>query len=279
MAEYVKHGEHPAEFADVRDGVFYHAGSLAGIVLHRGRRLDEALRNDPTAPMCLTLPGVQGRGTGKYYTREILAPFVQSYADAGAYAAHLGGSMALVAESAAKVAAKGHKDAIAIRANAREEADQTISQAKADADKIRQGAAQKMRETCQGVYAHLMRQFAKEAPLDCATGVYFLYKKGALQYVGQSVNVYSRIQQHRGMKDFDQAKFIACHRSKLDDMEGFFIRLLEPPLNGGKDPLERSCPKSPTWETMFSLSFVDDEADISTRLMTISNGMMRVSNE
>lgn len=279
MSEYVKHGEHPTEFADVRDGVYYHAGSLAGIMLHRGRRLDEALRNDPTAPPHLTLPGTQNRTQGKYFTREMLAPFVQSYADAGSYAAHLGGSMALVADAAAQATAKGQRDANTIRSKARDEAEKLVAQATANAESIRQAAAQKMRETCQEVYTHLMRQFAKDAPLDCATGVYFLYKKGALQYVGQSVNVYSRIQQHRGMKDFDQAKFIACHRSKLDDMEGFFIRLLEPPLNGGKDPIERSCPKSPTWETMFSLSFVDDEADISTRLMTISNGMMRVSNE
>lgn len=272
MIEVVKFGEYPDTVNDMRDGVFYPVTSLAAITLPRGRRLDEALRNDPSAPAFIDLQGPGRTRNGKYYTKSIIASFVASFSDALVYGEHLDANAAQIANAAAKALERGRAEASKIKAEAKDAAEAMIAQTEAQVAKIRSDAARE-------AYEHLMKQFAQKAPLDCATGVYFLFKKGKLQYVGQSINVYSRIQQHRGNKDFDQAKFIACHRSKLDDMEGFFIRLLEPPLNGGATPLERSCPKSQTWERMFSLSFVPDGDEMPDRMMTISNGMVTVYDQ
>lgn len=68
-------------------------------------------------------------------------------------------------------------------------------------------------------------------PLRATSGVYLLYKDGALIYVGQSVNVYSRIPQHRN-KDFDRAMFIPCQKAVLDAVESALIAVLCPKLNG-----------------------------------------------
>jgi len=66
---------------------------------------------------------------------------------------------------------------------------------------------------------------------DCC-GVYFLIRLGKVVYVGQSVNVHSRISGHVGSKKFDKFAYVQCKRSALDVIESLYIHVLRPPLNG-----------------------------------------------
>ena len=62
------------------------------------------------------------------------------------------------------------------------------------------------------------------------TGVYFLIDNGKIVYVGQSVNVYSRIAAHT-QKKFDSFAVLPCEKIELDALESLYIHVLRPPLN------------------------------------------------
>ena len=64
-----------------------------------------------------------------------------------------------------------------------------------------------------------------------SSGVYFLLDGDDVVYVGQSVNVYSRIGQHTD-KRFDRYAFVPCHVDALDKLESLYIHCLRPRLNG-----------------------------------------------
>jgi len=64
-----------------------------------------------------------------------------------------------------------------------------------------------------------------------ASGVYFLLDGSEVVYVGQAVNVYSRIGQHTG-KRFDRYAFVPCPVDALDRLESLYIHCLRPRLNG-----------------------------------------------
>jgi len=68
-------------------------------------------------------------------------------------------------------------------------------------------------------------------PLEMTCGVYLLYRSGSLIYIGQSMNVYARVTQHRD-KAFDKVMFIPCKREVLDVVESVLITTLRPELNG-----------------------------------------------
>lgn len=73
----------------------------------------------------------------------------------------------------------------------------------------------------------------------CPPCVYFLCLGRNVQYVGQSVNLLSRVGQHAAdAKEFDRVFFIPVSRPSLSRVEAAFIRLLHPPLNGtlGESP-------------------------------------------
>lgn len=63
-------------------------------------------------------------------------------------------------------------------------------------------------------------------------GVYFLIKDERVRYVGQSVNVDTRLRDHSGNHDFDAVSFIPCDRAILDKLESLYIHLLKPDWNG-----------------------------------------------
>lgn len=67
-------------------------------------------------------------------------------------------------------------------------------------------------------------------------GLYFLCKARTVVYVGQSVDVYARLNHHRDQKLFDTAYVWPCPKSELDAMEGAFIRILQPSLNRSIGP-------------------------------------------
>lgn len=68
-------------------------------------------------------------------------------------------------------------------------------------------------------------------PVINACGIYFLFKNGGLVYVGQSINIISRIGQHLDSKDFDSFSFINVPRQHLNEVELHYIRKHRPPLN------------------------------------------------
>jgi hypothetical protein len=71
------------------------------------------------------------------------------------------------------------------------------------------------------------------------SGVYFLCKGKQIVYIGQSVNVGSRVPNHCGEKDFDSVFFIPVVKSKLDQYEAALIDFFNPPINKGKLPIAR----------------------------------------
>lgn len=63
-------------------------------------------------------------------------------------------------------------------------------------------------------------------------GVYFLVHQDEIVYVGQSLNIWSRIGTHVSSKKFDRAAYIQVPREKLDLVESLYIHMLKPKLNG-----------------------------------------------
>ena len=78
----------------------------------------------------------------------------------------------------------------------------------------------------------IVRSCKPYTDLDNATGVYFLISLDKVVYVGQSVNVYSRMREHAKDKKFDSYAYISCSRDELDILESLYIHALHPPLQG-----------------------------------------------
>ena len=68
-----------------------------------------------------------------------------------------------------------------------------------------------------------------------ATGVYFLFEADECVYVGQSINVHSRVRDHHRdrllRKTFDTYSWVPCVQEDLNSLELFYIRALLPKLN------------------------------------------------
>lgn len=77
---------------------------------------------------------------------------------------------------------------------------------------------------------------AKPAPQ--ITGIYFLicgaWPTASIEYVGQSVDVYSRVAQHMASKRFDAWSYVACDVEQLDLLESLYIHWLQPSQQGRK---------------------------------------------
>lgn len=64
-------------------------------------------------------------------------------------------------------------------------------------------------------------------------GIYFLCKGKKIQYIGQAVNVSSRIINHisEGVKDFDSVFYVICPIKQLNELESALIKFYQPELN------------------------------------------------
>ena len=69
-------------------------------------------------------------------------------------------------------------------------------------------------------------------PLSNYRGVYFLIRKGRVMYVGQSVNVFSRISAHAQERVFDRMAWLPCGAHEIDKLEATYIHLFRPDWNG-----------------------------------------------
>lgn len=71
---------------------------------------------------------------------------------------------------------------------------------------------------------------ARRRSMNALCGVYFLFKRDELIYVGQSENVYIRLGFHAD-KEFDSFAFIECGLAELDRLESLYILKYKPKLN------------------------------------------------
>ena len=73
------------------------------------------------------------------------------------------------------------------------------------------------------------------------SAIYFLFREGRLAYVGQSINVYSRLANHE--IKFDEFAVLECPRKQLNVVEAYYIRLLKPWMNMALPrPIKRPAP-------------------------------------
>lgn len=77
-----------------------------------------------------------------------------------------------------------------------------------------------------------------------ASGVYALYLYGEIVYIGQSLNVFNRIDTHisEGIKKFDSYKFFFCDSKRLDRFEERLIKRYTPHYNIKHNPFPKSLP-------------------------------------
>jgi len=62
--------------------------------------------------------------------------------------------------------------------------------------------------------------------------IYFLISNRCIAYVGQSINLPSRLDEHRRSgKSWERVLWIPCPEAHLQDVEQFWIRHIKPPLN------------------------------------------------
>lgn len=76
-------------------------------------------------------------------------------------------------------------------------------------------------------------------------GVYFLIARNKVRYVGQSVNVESRLRDHQQRFVFDSVAYIPCESAILDRMESLYIHALRPDWNGRLNTREGDIPVAP----------------------------------
>jgi hypothetical protein len=72
-----------------------------------------------------------------------------------------------------------------------------------------------------------------QLPTSRVSGIYFLWRKEQIVYVGQSRNITQRIADHiqEGKKRFDGMSYIAVEVIRLDRVERYFIETLLPQYN------------------------------------------------
>jgi hypothetical protein len=81
----------------------------------------------------------------------------------------------------------------------------------------------------------------RREPLTTALcGIYFLIKEDVIVYIGQSVNIMSRVHTHRyeSIKEFDSFSYLLCRKDELDILEAKYI-LSYLPLYNGDDNSDR----------------------------------------
>lgn len=73
-------------------------------------------------------------------------------------------------------------------------------------------------------------------PVIC--GIYFLMRGDQVVYIGQSINVVSRVCTHmrEGKKNFDHFRYMPCDFNDLDKIEASFISMFDPEYNSTMPP-------------------------------------------
>lgn len=83
-----------------------------------------------------------------------------------------------------------------------------------------------------GTLIPLSQIIEKARPYASSVGIYFLIDGEEVVYVGQSVNVFARISQHKSEgKKFERWCFLPCSAEQLHDTERRYIEAIAPALN------------------------------------------------
>jgi hypothetical protein len=215
---------------------WYARGCFEQFLFHRGRKMSEALGNDPLAP-----PQHRDGANKAILVKgsDVLA-YLASYGD---------GLIDYTVEINKRLG-----DAVR---SAQRKFDLDRKQMLAENETQKRKAA---RDALEAVYNFIDSNtidITQHASATC--GIYFLRFEGRIVYVGQSRSVYSRLSMHKAekTKKFDRVTFFPCAMEKLNEFEGFFINLLEPKYNGGKMGPSFGAPRSNLWNDVIEL-FVTD---------------------
>lgn len=229
------HDHQVKSLSDMQDGVLYPTSCFTGFTISRGRNLGQALCQDPSAPTPITA------SRAKCFTLSQVREYLSGYGD---------NFLDVAGEVALQLAALRKSDEAAIQKKAAE-VDAEKEQIRLEMETAIGSLNDHLKSFAQRFIADHASDITKAANSVC--GVYFLRKGRDIVYIGQSVNVYSRVASHKASKDFDAVDFLPCDRSKLDDLEGFFIRLLQPKLNGHLEGTIHGAPKSAIWGDIVSM--------------------------
>ena len=240
---------------DIRPELWYRRSAFSQFRFHRGRLLSDALLHDPLAPISVQNPRLPKQFF--VFGSDVLA-YLASYDDAP------------MEERAVQKQRESDLANMKKRIeNAEEYARIAMQESDANALKKYEGKLMEYRRDYEGklrefgdfrtslmerVMDHLSKEaidITKAASLSC--GVYFLKHEGQIVYVGQSVSVYNRVSAHRKYKKFDQVSFLPCKQEELNNLEGFFIRLLMPKLNGHSRDGVHGAPSSSLWQEVVEL--------------------------
>jgi hypothetical protein len=94
-------------------------------------------------------------------------------------------------------------------------------------------------------YLLLKEEIVKQSePYKNYCGIYFLIENDSIVYVGQSVNIHSRIAQHAQFKGFSRIAYIICEPHELNVLESLYIHAYQPELNGETSWGGKSSPYS-----------------------------------
>lgn len=233
---------------DLSHGVLYPTGCFSRWILPRGRRLSESLSNDPAAPTPFVVPRA---ASAKCFTREQIEAYLgrlEHPVDVSHEISRAAADMQRRADDlSAKMAGEIHKAAAQMVSDLRDDARDFVN-------------------------SFMAKNTIAVSPNDYGRtcGVYFLRRHGVVIYVGQSVNILARINQHvsAGKIIFDEVEYLRCDQSDLNDYEGFFIRFLRPAENGWGRVKEHAAPQSRLWEKFARLQFrvvdgVDESEDVA----------------
>ena len=213
---------------DMVDGVLYPTACFTRFHMPRGRKLSDALSQDGSAPIAEIFYNA------KCFTKTQILEYVAGYYDEF--------------KSVSVELASSLKSERATMLSEFLKIEQSFEISK-----------NKLKLEYDAKFAEFVENFVKDHTCDITLasnstcGIYFLRKSGTIVYIGQSVNVYSRIAQHRNTKEFDAVDFMPCDKSKLDEIEGFLIRLILPPQNGYKPNTGAGAPVSSLWNDVVRL--------------------------
>jgi hypothetical protein len=87
-------------------------------------------------------------------------------------------------------------------------------------------------------------------------GIYLLFDKGVLTYVGESENATARVPQHKGRKSYDEVWFIPYNGKRLV-LESYLIEELRPKFNkAGNRPKAGFAKRAPPATKKEALLFI-----------------------
>ncbi len=103
-------------------------------------------------------------------------------------------------------------------------------------------------------------------------GIYLLKRNEEVVYVGQSINVYTRIKEHEKTKDFNSFEVLFCDRENLNSVEAFYILKYNPLLNKEKYLLSTSRVPNKKIKRVNKVKSEGNKSSIDTNYLLLNLG-------